>query len=288
MTSGHIYRALHATGLMERSRTMRGMFRFAYFRYKRFVEDPFRELTRDFPQLFENGHIIDVGANLGYTADVFARVAGDGWKVIAFEPDATNFAAMAAAKPNIVAVPVAVGSTSGQSRLWLNRSSHADHRIMTDYFSRTINVDETAPVEVTSIDDYLAGSAEFGSDARVSFCKIDVQGYESEVLRGMRRTIESNPDMTLAVEYCPWIIRELGLDESAFFDELNRHGFKCYLLRRRQPLSEVMPEQLRQIVGPQGYADIVCTHRTIRTLAHSEKTTRPADKTTRLDLAARV
>jgi len=61
----------------------------AYFAYKR-LGDPFAVLARRRPDLFRGGHVLDVGANVGYTASVFARALEPGFKVFAFEPDRQN------------------------------------------------------------------------------------------------------------------------------------------------------------------------------------------------------
>jgi len=63
----------------------------AYFAYKRFVEDPFAALATRHPELFRGGNILDVGANIGYTASVFARASSEGFQVYAFEPEEKNW-----------------------------------------------------------------------------------------------------------------------------------------------------------------------------------------------------
>jgi len=42
----------------------------AYFLYKRFWEDPFWSLINRRPKLFENGDVLDIGANVGCTRPV--------------------------------------------------------------------------------------------------------------------------------------------------------------------------------------------------------------------------
>jgi len=265
-----MYRLLDATGLRKRSRATRALFRFAYFRYKRHIEDPFCQLVCDHPEFFRDGHVIDVGANLGYTADVFSRATGSGWKVLAFEPEATNFASLVTAPSNVLPVQAAVGRTSGAARLWLSRSNPADHRIVTKRFSGVIRAEQTAPVDVVSIDDFLACGDVVEPGSRIAFCKIDVQGYELEVLKGMRRTIEANPHLVLAVEYCPRLLRKLGFGESAFFAELDHHGFTYFLPRKGQPLIELAPSGIRDIVKPDGYVDIICARRTAHPILKDE------------------
>src|SRR5438874_3009000 len=87
---------LRAYAAAERSGALRlapleWLFVRSYFAYKRLFEDSFARLLRDRPELFRGGHVIDAGANVGYTARVFARAVEPPYRVYAFEPDATNF-----------------------------------------------------------------------------------------------------------------------------------------------------------------------------------------------------
>jgi hypothetical protein len=56
----------------------RNAFVASYFLYKRLYEDPFWVLAQQRPELFANGDVLDVGANIGYTASVFARTLKPG------------------------------------------------------------------------------------------------------------------------------------------------------------------------------------------------------------------
>ena len=52
----------------------RGIFTFAYFQYKKHIEDPFDGFAKRYPHLFHGGHIVDVGANIGYCSTLFSSV----------------------------------------------------------------------------------------------------------------------------------------------------------------------------------------------------------------------
>ena len=47
-----------------------------YLLYKRYLEDPFAALAKIRPSLFRGGDILDTGANIAYTASLFARAGG--------------------------------------------------------------------------------------------------------------------------------------------------------------------------------------------------------------------
>src|SRR2546430_16632021 len=83
------YALAHLTGFLN-TRVGDALFSRAYFAYKR-REDPHARLIRAHPELFRGGNVIDVGANIGYTAVLFARAIDDPFKVFALEPEQENF-----------------------------------------------------------------------------------------------------------------------------------------------------------------------------------------------------
>src|SRR6266536_5255049 len=118
------YALAHRTGFLN-TRVGDALFSRAYFAYKRF-EDPHAALIRAHPELFRGGHVIDVGANIGYTTVLFARVIGEGFKVFALEPEQENFARLERnlkryhVGDRVVARRVAAGATSGSIGLRIN------------------------------------------------------------------------------------------------------------------------------------------------------------------------
>jgi protein-L-isoaspartate O-methyltransferase len=82
---GAYYLARHS-GLLETSFGRR-LFKSAYFLYKRYIEHDLQELLRAFPYLLGKGDVLDIGANVGYTASLLARATGSGCKIYAFEPE---------------------------------------------------------------------------------------------------------------------------------------------------------------------------------------------------------
>jgi hypothetical protein len=84
------YSLVRSAGLLEND-WAKNVFVSSYFLYKRLWEDPFWSLIKRRPELFKNGDILDIGANVGYTSCLFARAASPEHKVYSFEPDRANF-----------------------------------------------------------------------------------------------------------------------------------------------------------------------------------------------------
>src|SRR5262249_49039860 len=157
---------------------------------------------------------LDVGANIGYTAALFAKVVSSGFQVIAFEPEAKNYAmlknALVARRINSIVTPVraAVGDFTGTADLWINPKHHADHRIGTSILhSKGRFPFATQKVPVIRLDDYWAENLREGS---VRFIKIDVQGYEESVCRGMNQILSRNPNLIVGLEFYPKGIESFG------------------------------------------------------------------------------
>jgi FkbM family methyltransferase len=234
----------------------------SYFLYKRRLEDPFFALTQRHPELFRSGHILDIGANIGYCSTVFAAALAGGYRVFAFEPEPANFGmlqdviASRDLSGSVVPVQAAAGESDGEIDLWLNEGHHADHRILTDRFRSSIAAPAQAVVAVpeVSIDGFLE-SERVGEP--IAFIKIDVQGYELPVCLGLQRTLSRWPDCTVALEYMPEAITTLGFAPQDLLDWIDRQGFNVYTLRQDGGFSHGWPEGKVE----RGYADLLLSRR---------------------------
>jgi FkbM family methyltransferase len=245
------YRFLRV-GSWARSRAGERLFLSAFFAYKKWIEDPHAAFAARHPEVFRGGHILDVGANVGYTASLFARYLSPPFKVYAFEPEELNFARLnrVIAKRHlgstIVAVKTAIGDRDGTVAFRTNPDHPGDHQI-----------DETAhegaiDVPITTLDKFTAAN----HIAPVKFVKIDVQGHELAVTRGMSDLVERGPAIEISFEYS-------GLASSAVVDWYRARGFRLSIMRRDGELTPLTDAALSVAMRSRDYCDIFATRREI-------------------------
>lgn len=153
--------------------------------------------------LHPDATLLDIGANIGYYAVVGARIAK---RVIAFEPDADNFQLLAENTRELKNVTIhALGLAEAAGRMAFETSTvnRGDHRL-----SRT---DADVLVEVVRGDDVVEG--------KVDFVKIDTQGAEVWVLRGLRETLRASRP-TMIIEFWPQALERLGCSARMLLEEL--------------------------------------------------------------------
>lgn len=170
--------------------------------------------------------VVDVGANQGLYTLLFAQRVGPTGRVIAFEPDDMLHAA---AKENIShhhASNVhlhhcALGSTVGSMTLYRSLLNSGDNRLTPN--SRENGPRQEIQVRVETLDGMLAGQ-------RVDFIKIDVQGWEMEVFRGMERLLDDprNADTAIFFEYWPQGLIDAGDDRMEPLTFLTRKKFTLF------------------------------------------------------------
>lgn len=135
------------------------------------------------------GVVVDAGANVGMYS-VLVALAQPTAIVHAFEPIATSFsAAQANVTVNGVADRVklnqmALGSEAKSERLSLTCRGRQG-TLCADLLSRLNGTGATEVVSVIRLDDYC----EIIGVERVDVLKLDVEGYEANVLEGARRTL---------------------------------------------------------------------------------------------------
>jgi FkbM family methyltransferase len=206
--------------------------------------------------------VIDVGANIGHYAMVASAAVGTEGRVVAFEPDPENHAALAA---NLalngfswaVAERMALAATPGEATLYRDDANRGGHSLSAANVQR--HGGETVVV-VTTLDAYAAAHL---PGRRIDFIKIDVQGAEADVLAGAAATLARDmPD--LLVEFWPHGIRARGAEPMTAIERMLALGYRMAVIDRNHP-GHVRPlpdlDALRRIdlSDPQAYANLLFT-----------------------------
>jgi FkbM family methyltransferase len=120
----------------------------------------------------------DVGANYGVKTEVFLAL---GARTVAFEPQPDCFQELRRRNPRAEAVCVAIGSTPGTAVMYVD-----EHRTGSSLLPAWRSEEQPKiEVPVTTLD--LA----IERHGLPAFCKIDVEGLELDVLRGLTRRIRA-------------------------------------------------------------------------------------------------
>ncbi len=151
---------------------------------------------------------VDVGANVGVFTVLAARAVGPNGLVLAFEPNADvlellrrNIARAKATGALVEVLPFALSDRNGAAS-WEQTAYHGTGRLSTEPEPQN-----AATVESRRLDDVLA---ERRAELRVGAIKVDVEGFEANVVIGARETIlRDKPDLML--EVCGSRSRELGV-----------------------------------------------------------------------------
>jgi FkbM family methyltransferase len=221
------------------------MFAGAYWLYKRWIEDPHAGLVRRHGELFLGGDIIDVGANIGYTTSLFARAVEPSGRVYSFEPEAHNFerlSKVAQKHRSVHAVRSAVGDHDGTCLLKVNPQHPGDHQV--------VDVEggaDTVAVPMVSLDSFVSSQA---AGRHVAFIKIDVQGHEAAVCRGMEGLLAANPDVKVSFEYS-------GSSSDEVVEFFAERGFSMAVVRRNGSLVDLAGNSLADAMAHRGYCDIL-------------------------------
>jgi len=167
---------------------------------RRIIDNRHLELDfyRDVLAGFRKGDLIfDVGANQGYKTDIFLRL---GARVVAVEPDGTSQAILRLKyvrhrlkKKPLVIVDKAVSDGNSTEMMWIDSPGSAKNTL-SDKWAGTLRGDDTRfgdsfsfehskEVQTISMEQLIA------THGLPFFTKIDVEGHELNVLRGLQTTV---------------------------------------------------------------------------------------------------
>lgn len=187
------------------------------------LEVPEPELTAEFLRRVGPGMtVLDLGANIGYYTLLAAKAVGPSGRVLAFEPEMENAAALmkgleANGFRNVTVFPYAVSRALGQSDLFMATTS-GSHSIAL----RPSNASSLRQRVVTvALDGFL------DPDVCPDVVKMDIEGSEVPALEGMRRLLADPRLKTLFIEAEPPILASLGLSAASITSLLEPYGFRC-------------------------------------------------------------
>jgi FkbM family methyltransferase len=189
---------------------------------------------------------LDVGAHYGYTMLALAGRVGATGRVFAFEPMISTAGCLSRTRAvnglaSVTVIPLALGAAEGVN---LVRLSCIRGMIDSTIGPRENGTGKDAwsePILVSKFDWVWPNMA--GSNQRVDGVKIDVQGMEIDVLRGMTETLRLHK---------PKLVVELhsGVDRHVFLDVLAGAGYSG----DAEPIEPVPGEKAALLLDDRSYA----------------------------------
>ena len=202
-------------------------------------------VTAAFTHLLSPGDVcVDIGAHIGYYTLLASRLVGPEGHVYAFEPSPVNYRALSSnlernGVSNVTALRVAVGAVSSSAELFEGPGTNTGGATLSPVLAERRGRQPAVQVDVRPVADVLPRA----DWARIRLVKIDVEGYEVEVLRGLEPVVEGSGRLAVFVELSPKWFPEVPERVEAFCRD---HGFEARRLRTGYWLDDLFPDALSE------------------------------------------
>ncbi|HWA10142.1 MAG TPA: FkbM family methyltransferase [Opitutaceae bacterium] len=198
--------------------------------------------------------VLDVGSNLGLYSVLAARLAGEGGRVICFEPDARLHAALrrnlaANGLARVETHAVALGAAAGEMEFHRSVINSGDNHLGVE---RSALFRRRTTVPVVRLDDYLPGLA-------LDLVKLDVQGWELNVLRGMPDILAANRNLQIHFEFSDMVHARAGEPWQELIACLRQAGFRIFNPLDHREFDDQRIAELGRSLARRGYTNLLAS-----------------------------
>lgn len=190
--------------------------------------------------LKDNSVFMDIGSNIGLMSLHAAQIMSGSGKVLSFEPLSSTYDILRQNIKlnnfvNIEAVNIAIGSINGSVNIYdniaINRGSAS--------LLKPNHTESRNQIRIKSIDKYIE---EHQISSNIDCIKIDVEGWELEVLKGAKKTL-SGPNAPICIVECSTLHPTYGggtQDIYAFLRNIN--SYRIFRLTRGKEIPSKLIE----------------------------------------------
>ena len=196
-------------------------------------KDVEKDVKQEFLQNINTGDtIIDVGAHIGEYTLLGAKLVGDKGLIISVEPDHDSVISL---KKNIILnnfknyliLEKAVGEKIETKSLY--KVNEEDVYGYLDPYVENKKLKKHSEIEVTTIDSIVLSN----NINTINLLKIDVEGFEYEVLLGCNDTLKKNKIKKIIIELHPSYLQSKGDNEELIHTFLKEHGFETKKIQEK-------------------------------------------------------
>lgn len=200
---------------------------------------------------------VDVGASYGFYSLLAASRRPD-LDIFAIEPTPETYAVL---KQNVQLIDqskITVRQTAISNSVGTQRFNVAMASDSCSFFDHpNVGRLRTIDVETTTIDAMLKDRTPCPL-----VIKIDTEGNEIAVLRGMAETLARFPDIRLIIEFCPGTQRAANVLPKVLLEHLDRLGFATFLLdENKRRFYRARPEDDKLNLTGREYANLYCVRK---------------------------
>lgn len=167
--------------------------------------------------------VVDVGANVGYFSLLAASIVGDEGRVVCIEPSHRNLIRLCENLwmnrcRNVFVLSLAAGVGNGCAAVAFPTYNNAGAASL-----RKVNSVQEQKTFVVALDDVFEAHS-----IVPDFIKLDVEGFELQVLTGLERTLQKFSPV-LVCELTDSFLRDLGQSAAELLIYMERLGYECAL-----------------------------------------------------------